>query len=123
MNPFPVSLETFPDLANMPVGDFEPKPTSVEGYQMEAAKELWASEDGTVRAGIWECTEGRFQTHREDSSEICHIISGRAEMRNLGGESRDVGPGDLLVLPVGWRGEWRILERLRKFYVVQNERR
>jgi mannose-6-phosphate isomerase-like protein (cupin superfamily) len=38
-------------------------------------------------------------THTE---EIYYILSGRAEMR-LGGEARPVGPGDLVITPLGGR--------------------
>ena len=35
-----------------------------------------------------------------------------------GDAARDVGPGELLVLPIGWRGEWTIHSTTRKLYVV-----
>jgi uncharacterized protein DUF861 len=36
------------------------------------------------------------------------------------GETRELGPGDLLVLPRGWKGEWRIWETTRKLYAIQS---
>jgi uncharacterized cupin superfamily protein len=29
-----------------------------------------------------------------------------------------VGPGDLLVLPQGWTGEWVIHEHMRKLFII-----
>ncbi len=113
-------LSTFLDLAKADIGAFSPKPTSIEGDQVEAARSLFQSPDGTVDIGIWECTPGRFTADRSDSSEICHIISGRAEVSRADGEMREVGPGDLLVLPRGWKGEWLIRERTRKLYMIQS---
>ena len=121
MDALAVDLKIFGDLANLPIGEFRPKPNSVEGEQREASRQLWASADGGTRVGIWECTPGRFTSERPTSSEICHIILGRAEVRSNHGEFRMIGPGDLLVLPKGWCGEWRILENLRKFYTVHTE--
>lgn len=111
-------LSTFMGLAHADVGEFAPKPTSIEGDQKEAARSLFKSQDGTLDIGIWECTPGRFTADRSKSSETCHIISGRVEMRRADGETQNLGPGDLLVLPLGWKGEWRLLERTRKLYVI-----
>lgn len=113
-----IDLQTFMHLAGIDLGEPAPKPTSVEGDQREAAKTLWMSEDGSVEVGVWECTPGRFTADRSSSSEICHIISGRVEMRTLEGAVRELGAGDLLVLPQGWRGEWVLRETTRKLYLI-----
>jgi uncharacterized cupin superfamily protein len=115
-----IDLSTFHDLAKADIGTFSPKPTSIEGNQVEAVRSFFQSPDGTVDIGIWECTPGRFTADRSDSSEICHIISGRVELSRIDGEVRELGPGDLLVLPQGWKGEWRIRETTRKLYMIQS---
>ncbi|ESX32022.1 cupin [Mesorhizobium sp. LSHC440B00] len=115
-----IDLSTFHDLATAEIGAFSPKPTSIEGDQVEAVRSFFQSPDGTVDIGIWECTPGRFTADRSDSSEICHIISGRVELSRIGGEVRELGPGDLLVLPQGWKGEWLIRETTRKLYMIQS---
>ena len=120
MEPDLIDLSTFHDLAKTDIGAFSPKPTSIEGNQIEAVRSFFQSPDGTVDIGIWECTPGRFTADRSDSSEICHIISGRVELSRIDGEVRELGPGDLLVLPQGWKGEWRIRETTRKLYMIQS---
>jgi uncharacterized cupin superfamily protein len=35
-----------------------------------------------------------------------------------GSGARKIKAGDLLVLPIGWRGEWEIHEQMRKTYVL-----
>jgi uncharacterized protein len=112
-----IDLSTFQNLTDLKLDDFAPKPTSIERNQSEATRELFQSRDKTLEVGIWECTPGRFTADRSHSSEICHILSGRAEVRTLNGEPRALGPGDVLVLPQGWKGEWRIWETTRKLYV------
>ena len=113
-----IDLKTFLNLADIDLGASAPKPTSVEGEQREAAKTLYSSGDGLLEVGVWECTPGLFTADRTTSSETCHIISGRVEMKTSTGEKRELGPGDLLVLPLGWKGEWRILETTRKLYLI-----
>ncbi len=90
-----IDLKTFENLAGVDVGEFALKPTSLTEGQKEASVDLWTSADGYTHIGVWECTPGRF-----------------------GSGTREVGPGDLLVLPRGWTGEWVILEHIRKLYVI-----
>ena len=114
-----ISLETFGDLSATPVGEFRPKPTTLTEGQKEASNVLWTSADGHTTLGVWECTPGHFTADRSNENEYCHIISGRATMSNSDGTtSRDIGPGDLLVLPQGWTGNWVIHEHMRKLFVI-----
>ncbi|WP_448150881.1 cupin domain-containing protein [Labrys miyagiensis] len=113
-----IDLRTFLNLADIDLGPALPKPTSFEGQQVEAAQTLYRSDDGAFEVGVWECSPGRFTADRTASSETCHIISGRVEMRTPQGESRELVAGDLLVLPLGWKGEWRIVETTRKLYLI-----
>ena len=87
-----IDLSTFHDLAKADIGAFSPKPTSIEGDQLEAARSFFQSPDGSVDIGIWECTPGRFTADRTNSSEICHIISGRVEVSRADGEMREMYP-------------------------------
>ena len=115
-----IDLKTFENLAGQPVGDFAAKPTTLSEGQEEASSLLWTSEDGRTKIGVWECTPGHFTADRTAAGEYCHIISGRATVSGPDGEgeTRDVGPGDLLVLPQGWTGEWVIHEHMRKLFVI-----
>ncbi|MCX8996074.1 cupin domain-containing protein [Rhizobiaceae bacterium BDR2-2] len=113
-----IDFKTFAHLAAIDLGQAAAKPTSIAGAQREASRTLWSSADGRVEVGVWECTPGRFTAARDDNSEICHIVSGRVSLHETDGRSRDVGPGELLVLPLGWKGEWTIHETTRKLYIL-----
>ena len=113
-----IDLATFNTLAQLPLGSFTPKPTSIEGNQQEASCVLCTSADKRVTIGIWECTPGRFTADRTATSEFCHLISGRIEMTHADGSKVELGPGDAINLPLGWIGEWRVIEHVRKLYVV-----
>lgn len=114
-----ISLDSFGDLSKVDVGAFKPKPTTLTEGQTEAANNLWTSDDEKTKIGVWECTEGRFTADRTGGAEYCHIISGRATVVNEDGSNpRDIGAGDLLILPKGWKGEWTIHEHMRKLYVI-----
>ena len=104
-----ISLESFGDLSQIPAGKFEPKPTTLTDGQTEALVPLWESLDGLTKIGIWDCTIGHFTADRTKSAEICHVLSGSASVVNAdGGGKRDIAAGDMLILPIGWTGEWTI---------------
>lgn len=114
-----ISLETFANLAQTQLGAFAGKPTTLTKGQQEASTLLWASPDGHCKIGVWECTPGHFTADRTAAGEYCHIIAGRASVTNADGSgTQEVGPGDLLVLPQGWTGEWVIHEHMRKLFVI-----
>ncbi len=111
-----IALSTFLGLAAVALGTFEPKPTSVEGNQREASRVLWSSPDGRLEIGVWECTPGRFTADRSQAAEFCHLLSGTVEMRHADGRVEHLGPGDALILPKGWKGEWVLTGQTRKIY-------
>jgi len=113
-----IDLSAFHALAQTPLEAFAPKPTSFEGDQQEASVALFTSADGRVEIGVWECTPGRFTADRSASSEFCHFISGRIEMTHADGRKQQLGAGDAIALPLGWKGEWRVIEQVRKLYVI-----
>ena len=113
-----IDFSAFLTLANTPLDSFTAKPSSFEGDQQEASVALFTSADGKVEIGVWECTPGRFTADRSASSEFCHFISGRIEMTHADGSKVQLGAGDAIALPLGWKGEWRVIEQVRKLYVI-----
>jgi uncharacterized cupin superfamily protein len=113
-----IDLSSFLALAKLDLGPKVPKPTSIEGNQLEAAVTLARHADGKVEIGVWECTPGRFTANRSTSAEFCHFISGTVEMTHADGRKQSLGPGDAIDLPLGWTGEWRVIETVRKLYVI-----
>ncbi len=77
-----IDLQTFANLAAVPLGAFAAKPTSLTAGQCEASAKLWTSPDRRTSIGVWECTPGRFTADRSKTAEYCHIISGSATVSN-----------------------------------------
>jgi uncharacterized protein len=113
-----IDLSSFHALAALDLGPRAPKPTSIEGDQMEASVTLAVHDGGKVEIGVWECTPGRFTADRSASAEFCHFIAGRVEMTHADGRKVTLGPGDAIDLPLGWKGEWRVIQTVRKLYVI-----
>ena len=113
-----IDLSSFVGLAAMPLGPMAPKPTCIEGDQQEASVTLCSHDNGRVQIGVWECTPGRFTADRSGGAEFCHFLSGKVEMTHIDGRKETLGPGDAINLPQGWQGEWRVIEHVRKIYVI-----
>ena len=114
-----ISPQTFADLAGMDLGAFADKPTTLTAGQKEASSVLWTSANRCTTLGVWECMPGHFTADRTGGGEYCHILAGRATVSNSDGSgAREIGPGDLLVLPRGWTGQWVIHEHMRKLFVI-----
>ena len=114
-----IDHKVFNDLANIALTTFKDKPTSLTEGQQEASLLIWTSADGHCKIGVWECQPGHFTADRRAAGEYCHILSGRASVTNSDGTgTRDVGPGDLLVLPQGWTGAWVVHEHMRKLFII-----
>lgn len=112
-----VDVMDFVGMADIDIGEFSPKSTTRDPGQKEASKSLWMSADGLTNVGIWECTPGRFTSERPDNSEVCLFLSGKVELSHSDGNRRTFIAGEMAILPLGWRGEWSIVETTRKIYI------
>jgi uncharacterized cupin superfamily protein len=75
------------------------------------------SADGKFFAGLWEAEAGCWAVdYTED--EFCQILAGRSILRDREGAERTLQPGDNFVIPAGFSGEWEVLERTKKIYVI-----
>ena len=114
-----IDSKVFSNLEGINLSEFSDKPTTLTSGQQEASRELWVSADGKIKAGVWECTEGQFTADRTKTAEYCHIISGSAVVENENDQTRrSITAGDLLILPVGWKGKWTIITHMRKLYIL-----
>jgi len=79
---------------------------------------LWAAADESgAEAGIWECTAGPSYWVQAEH-EVIYVLSGTLTVTPDGGAAKTLGPGDVAVFPVGWRGAWDLHDTVRKVYVV-----
>lgn len=116
-----IDLSVFTSLAGIDLGALADKPTTLTPGQQEAATTLWVSPDEALEIGVWECTAGLFTADRSAAAEFCYFLQGRIVMTQLDGTRRELGPGDAIMLPRGWKGTWEIIEHTRKIYVFLSD--
>lgn len=108
--------------SDSPLGERSLRGGSFTDGQTEASKLFFSSEGEGVKFGVWDCDPGKFGSHRKFDSEISYIISGTARVvDDETGDYLDVSEGDVLFIPLGWKGTWEISEPLRKFYISKKE--
>ena len=99
-------------------GDLEPPLAEALGDPMPTrGVDLWASDDESISAGVWECEPGVSRWDMEEG-EFVHILSGRMTCRHDDGTEVELSAGSTAVFPNGWAGTWEIHETLRKVYVL-----
>ena len=68
--------------------------------------------------GEWAATPGAWRVSY-DEWEFCHMLSGVCELIPEGGEARRFVAGDSFVIEPGFVGVWRVIEPMRKRYVIR----
>jgi uncharacterized cupin superfamily protein len=76
----------------------------------------YVSKEGP-RAGIWECSPGRFR-RVNPAAEVAHFVIGRCSFTPDNGETVEIKAGDTFYLPENSFGEWVIHETVRKSFVI-----
>ena len=116
-----MTIQTYAEhnTSDVTVGEHAPKPTAITEGLTEASRTVWA--EGKIDTGLWESTAGTFSAERIGYTEICTILSGRVTVEVDGEKSQEFGPGDIMVMPSGWKGLWHVHEPVRKHYTIIND--
>ncbi|MEZ5957351.1 MAG: cupin domain-containing protein [Hyphomonadaceae bacterium] len=73
---------------------------------------------GKVFAGEWSATAGAWRVKYEEW-EFCHVLEGACELVPDGGEAVRYGEGDSFIIEPGFTGVWRVIEPMKKRYVIR----
>jgi uncharacterized protein len=76
---------------------------------------LHTAADGTMMAGLWECTPGTYHA-TYSAYEFVHLIAGRIVITPDGGTPVTVVAGDAFVVEKDFKGTWKIEEHVRKHF-------
>lgn len=71
-----------------------------------------------IFAGEWSATKGAWSVKYEEW-EFCHVLEGVCELETSDGEKRRFKAGDSFVIEPGFIGVWRVIEPMKKRFVVR----
>ncbi len=74
-------------------------------------------QEGNLAAGTWECGPGTMQLDLE-VTEFCHLLKGHWILTSESGQVTEVKAGDSWVFPRGWKGTARVVQTVRKVYLI-----
>lgn len=72
--------------------------------------------EGPYAVGVWSVEKGEFDLPY-GGTEFVTILEGRVVVTH-GGESHELGPGDTFFTPKGETVHWKVLENLKKAFIV-----
>lgn len=111
----PVLKDPFDDSR---IVDWGPIPTMIEGESRTSGRLLYKAENGTTESGIWICTPGYWECHVTED-ELCHFIAGRCTYTHESGDVIEIEPDTAAFFPKGWKGTCRVVETVRKVYMIR----
>jgi uncharacterized cupin superfamily protein len=69
-------------------------------------------------SGTWEATPGSYHA-TYTAYEFVHLIKGRITITPDDGDPKKVGPGDAFVVEAGFKGVWKIDEKVLKHFAIK----
>lgn len=80
----------------------------------DAINGLW--EAPGLPCGLWEHPVG--ESTDVEVHEVFVVLSGSARIEVEGGDTLEIGPGDVVELEAGAHTRWIVTEHLRKFWIT-----
>ncbi|MEP4196982.1 MAG: cupin domain-containing protein [Aliishimia sp.] len=91
----------------------------VEGDPLHDTQMRFNSPDGTMMAGTWTSTPGKWIAFA-DRDEFCVLLSGHIKLIAEDGTEQEFRAGDSFLIPNGFRGHWHVLETTTKHFVIRD---
>ena len=107
--------------ASTPTGPLPDMPIDPElitaGNPVARGTVLTQSSDKRLSSGLWSCEPGEFDWDYT-WDEFVHILEGRVTITEADGKSYNIDPGDMAHFPIGLKTHWKVIETVRKFFVL-----
>ncbi len=79
----------------------------------------YTNESAEVFSGVWACEVGAWRIEmgpRED--EFFFVVEGRCRLTSDDGIAVEIGKGESVVIPSGFKGTFDVLEPIKKHYMI-----
>lgn len=95
---------------------FDPHPPLDPGAAT-TVHEWYQDRTGAFSAGFWASAPSEIEVSY-DEDEFCVLIEGTVELTDASGHTETFLAGQSFVIPSGFKGVWKSVTAVRKFYVV-----
>jgi len=113
------ALIDFKKQQTQPDHDYPRPDRLVSGNPKRTTWNHFTNSTGEVFAGVWTSEVGSWRIEfgaAED--EFFFVIAGRVRVSSDDGKTEDVGAGESLVIPAGFKGVFAVLEPATKHYMI-----
>ena len=86
--------------------------------QTELISHAYASDDGGILTGVWQCAPCREEIAAYPVNEMMTVLEGSVTVTDGSGKAETYTPGNTFFIPKGTACIWEITETLRKFYMI-----
>ena len=108
LDPLPAFVDQYDDV------------TILEGNPEQSGRVDFHTAEGSVLAGVWECTRGKFEI-TYPFSEIATILNGTIVVTDSAGVATTLTQGDSFFIAQGERVTWEVVEDMRKSFFLHTE--
>lgn len=95
---------------------FDPKAT-VDPGAATTVHEWYQDKTGALSAGFWASEVTQIEVSY-DEDEFCVLLEGTVELTDASGHMETYEAGASFLIPAGFKGTWKSVTPVRKFYVV-----
>jgi uncharacterized cupin superfamily protein len=106
-----------PEGGMVPLGYIDPKSVS-GGTATELGHIFFTNPEGTVNAGVWECTPCTEQVVDYPYDQCCFVLEGSLTITDDAGYAQTFRTGDAFMIPRGFNGVWTMTEQYKNFFVT-----
>ena len=107
------SQRTTPDV------DYPRPERRLEGNPKRTTWNHYTNSSGELFAGEWTSEIGSWRIEfGQTEIEFFHLIEGRVRITDDAGQAVEIGPGESLVIPAGFKGTFAVLAPVRKHYLI-----
>jgi uncharacterized cupin superfamily protein len=99
--------------------DYPREERRLEGKPQRSTWNHFTNDTGEVYSGVWACEVGSWRIEMgEREDEFFFVTEGRCQLIDEAGHAVEVGAGQSLVIPAGFKGVFHVLEPMKKHYMI-----
>ena len=109
----------FAKLTTAPEFDHPRPERLITGNPKRTTWNHYTNNSGEVYAGVWSCEVGAWRIEMgEREDEFFFVTEGRCRLTADNGTQVEIGAGESVIIPAGFKGTFAVLEPIKKHYMI-----